>query len=458
MVPEAIDLLVEAEFLYPMSAGSPIVRGGEVAISGDRIVYAGKAKPRGAWAAKRTLSGAGRAVLPGFVNCHCHTASTVFRSQTDDQGGGVGLYTIAFRMEKEIAAEEWRDLAWLGCVDMLKSGITTLNDIWYAPEMLAEAVEATGLRADIANKIFDVHLEELHRGDYTRDPARGAARLRHGVDFVARWHGKAKGRIRGRIGTHASDTCGPALHKAAREEADRLGVGMHIHTAQSQREVEHIRTAHGCGPLEYLRDIGLLKSDVVVAHLNYATDGDLAAVKETGAQYAHCPTIYPRRGRFPRLKAIGARGIPTGFGTDWMQNDPFEGMRNAMNVSRVVLGDPGFLTSEEALRHHTIDAAHALESGDEIGSLEAGKKADLIVLDLDQPHLQPFYGSYAALGFYAKSTDVVTSIVDGTIVMENRRLTAVDEAAILAAIKARVPRWSAQLKTLGSTAVVDPCA
>jgi 5-methylthioadenosine/S-adenosylhomocysteine deaminase len=232
---------------------------------------------------------------------------------------------------------------------------------------------------------------------------------------------------------------------------------MHIHTAQSQREVEQIRSAHRCGPLEYLRDIGLLRSDVVVAHLNYASDGDLAAVAETGAKYAHCPIIYPRRGRFPRLKEIRARGIATGFGTDWMQNDPFEGARNAMNVSRVVLGDPGFLSGEEALRHYTIEAARALGRGDEIGSLEPGKKADLIVLDLDKPHLQPFYGAYAALAWYAKSTDVATSIVDGRIVMEERRLTGLDEAAVLGAIKARVPRWSASLRRLGSEAVIDPC-
>jgi 5-methylthioadenosine/S-adenosylhomocysteine deaminase len=455
--PTAIDLLVEAEFLYPMTSGAPIVRGGEVAIANGRIVHAGPAKESGHWAPRRVLHGAGKAVLPGFVNAHCHAGSTVFRSQTDDQGGGAALYTIAFRMEKEIGAEEWRDLAWLGCLDMVKAGITTLNDIWYAPEALAEAAEVTGLRADIANKVFDVRLEELHHGDYTRHREIGAARLRAGIDFAERWHGGADGRIRARLGTHASDTCAEGLHREARAEADRLGIGMHMHTAQAPREVAYIREAHGKGPLEYLRDIGLLQPDVVCAHLTFASDGDLDAVKESGAAYAHCPIIYARRGSYPRLREIFDRGIPTGFATDWMTNDPFEGMRNAINATRVLLGDPGFLPCEEALRCHTIGSARALGLDAEIGSLAPGKRADLIMVDLDRPHLQPFYGGYPALVFYAKASDVVTSIVDGRVVMEDRRLVGVDEEAILAAVKRRVPRWSAQLKALGSGSVVDPC-
>jgi 5-methylthioadenosine/S-adenosylhomocysteine deaminase len=125
----AIDLLVSGDFLYPMSEGLPIVEGGEVAVAGGRIVYAGPRKPDGTWRPARTLGGPGKAVLPGFVNAHCHTASLVFRSQTDDFSGGVALYTVAFRMEKEISEDEWHDLAALGCIDMLKSGVTTINDI-----------------------------------------------------------------------------------------------------------------------------------------------------------------------------------------------------------------------------------------------------------------------------------------------------------------------------------------
>ena len=452
-----IDILVKAGFLYPVTEGMPVIPGAEVAIAGDRILHAGPAQPDGTWRAARTIGGPDTAVLPGFVNAHCHTGSLVFRSQTDDHEVKSALFDVAFRMEKDIPLEDWALLAELGCADMLRAGVTTLNDIWYCPEALAETVARCGLRAQIANKVFDVRLEALRDGDWTHHPAIGAQRLRHGVDFVQRWHGAAQGRITGRIGTHASDTCSAALHREARAEARRLGVGMHTHAAQSPGEVAQIQAAQGCGPLEFLRDIGLLDRDVVLAHLTYASDADLDAVAETGAGYAHCPTIYPRRGAYPRLEVIEARGIPTGFGTDWMQNDPFAGMRNAIQAMRLRLQDPAAMSCEQALWCHTLGAARVLGLDHEIGSLEPGKKADLILLDLAKPHLQPFYGAHAALVFYAGTGDVAVAIVDGRVVLEDGRPVALDEAGALRRLATRRDDWARQLRALGSRAVAAPC-
>lgn len=451
-----IDLLVRAEFLYPVSEGMPIVPDGEVAIAGGRIVHAGPRRPEGTWQAKRTLDGAGRAVLPGFVNCHSHAGSLVFRSQTDDHAAKAALLEVAFRFEKDVSEEEWGLLAEAGCADMLCAGITTINDIWYAPGRLAAAVEACGLRAQIAHKVFDVRLHELWRGDYTHHAAIGEERLRHGVAFAEQWHGAANGRITARIGTHATDTCAPEFLRAARAEANRLGVGMHIHVAQSIAEVEQVRAVHGCGTVEFLRDTGMLGPDVVMAHLVFATDADLDAAAESGAAYAHCPTIYPRRGRYPALEGILARGIPTGFATDWMMNDPFEGMRNALNAMRLRLASPEAMTCAQALAFHTIGAARVMGLQDEIGSLEPGKKADLIMVDIDRPHLQPYYGGYPALVYYARASDVVTSVIDGEIVVEDGRPTRLDREGTMARIREAVPGWRGRLAALGSRAVFGP--
>lgn len=453
---QAIDLLVRAEFLYPVTDGVPVVPDGEVAIVSNRIVYAGPRKPDGHWHAVRTIPGAGRAVLPGFVNAHCHTASIVFRSQTDDHAAKAALFNVAFRMEKDISDAQWQLLGTVGCADMLRAGITTINDIWYSPESLARTVADCGLRAQIANKVFDVRLEALFRDDYSRHHDVGQARLRHGVEFVERWQGAADGRITTRIGTHAPDTCDAGLWREARAEANRLGVGMHTHAAQSAGEVDYILRTHGCGPMEYLRDNGVLAPDVVLAHLTLATDGDLDAVRETGAAYAHCPTIYPRRGRYPRLEDILSRGIPAGFGTDWMLNDPFEGMRMAIQAMRLRLGDPGAMTCEQALALHTIGAARAIGLGDQIGSLEPGKKADLISVNLERPHLQPFYGAPQALVFYAKSSDVDMSIIDGQIVLEAGQPTRLDQVRAMANLGLHIPAWRTRLSELGSTAVAGP--
>lgn len=446
---ETIDLLVGADVLYPMTDGGEIILDAEIAIRGDRILYAGPRQPSGAWSAGRAISGRGKAVLPGFVNCHSHTASLVFRSQSDDGVGGAALYTVAFRAEKDISPEEWRDLAFLGVLDMIKAGITTINDIWYEPEALAEAALAAGLRAQIANKVFDVRLEELHRDDYARYPKEGGARLRRAVEFVEQWHGAGGGLITGRIAPHATDTCSADLHTEAGQEARRLNVGMHIHVAQSQREVDYIQAHHGRGPAEFLADLGQLGRDSVVAHLTYASSGDLDAVRQAGANYAHCSTIYPRRGVYPDVAEITARAIPWGLATDWMLNDPFEAMRNALNALRLRQGTVAAMTSQQALWRATAGSASVLGLGSEVGQLRPGYKADLIQINLDQPHLAPFYADYSSIAFYAKASDVVTSIIDGKVVMADRRISGLDEAEILTRAHRHLPRWATLMRGLG---------
>ena len=454
---EQIDLLVGADFLYPMRPDGNIVMGGEVAVRAGKIVYAGPCKDAGSWSPKRRISGSGKAVMPGFVNCHSHAASIIFRSQSDDGAGGAALYQVAFRGEQHITPEQWRDLAVVGTLDMIKAGITTINDIWYEPEALAETCLQSGLRAQIAYKVFDVKLENLHAGDYTRHPEIGEQRLRRGVDLVETWHGKGNGLIRGRIGPHATDTCSSSLHHEAGAEARRLGVGRHTHVAQSRGEVDYIFANHGTGPAEYLRDLGELDENTVIAHLTFASDADLDAVRETGARYAHCSTIYPRRGVYPDMPAINDRNLTWGLATDWMMNDPFEAMRNAMNAMRLLQGRHDALTSRQAMWRATAGSAAVLGLDDHIGELTQGYKADLIQIDLDQPHLAPFYGDYSSIAYYARASDVVTSVIDGRVVMENREVASLDENAALVAVKRHLPGWSELVSSLGGVAHPGLC-
>ena len=458
---EDIDLLIETGFLYPMTGrfgAAPVVEGAEIAIKGDRIAYAGPAKEAGSWQPARRIEARGCAALPGFVNAHCHTASIVFRSQTDDPPGGATLYTIAFRGEPRLAAEEWADLAAVGVCDMVKAGVTTINDIYFAPDGLAEAASAAGLRAQLCDELVDVDKGRLAAGDYTRFPREGEARLRRAVEFTRRWHGSSGGRITTRLGPHAVDTCAPEFHKEIAAEARRLGVGLHIHAAQSAREVEAVKSMYGRSSLEHLASLGVMDERTVLAHLTFASPSDLDAVKEYGARYAHCPTIYPRRGVYPDVEAIRQRGIPMGFATDWMMNDPFEGMRNAIHALRLRSGRVDALTTAEALWYSTMGAAQVLGLEHEVGSLEAGKKADLILVDLERPHLEPFYGAPASIVFYARAADVVTSIVDGRVIMQDRRVLGLDEHSALANARKRLPRLSALMAELGGvTRLSCPC-
>jgi len=455
--PQPIDLLVEGDFLVPMTDRVPVVRGGEVAVRGNRIVHSGPARPTGWWDAKRTIRARGHAILPGFVNVHCHTASIVFRSQTDDPPGGIMLYSIGFRGEQELTSEEWHDLAHVGAIDMVKAGITTINDIYYEPDGLATAIEAIGLRAQLCDEIFDVAKENLIDGDYTRYPERGAAKLKRSLDFTQRWHGKADGRITTRLGPHAVDTCAPEFLREIASEARRLGIGIHVHAAQSARETEAVKQMYGCSSLEHLAALGVMGPDTVLAHLTFAGSADLDAVRATGAKYAHCPTIYPRRGVYPDLPGIRARGIPIGFATDWMMNDPFEGMRNALNALRLKTGKVEALSTAEALWFATKGSAQVMGLDHEIGTLEVGKKADLILIHLERAHLEPFYADPASIVYYARASDVVTSIVDGRVIMEDRKLLGLDEEATLARARRHLPRFSAMMRRLGGVSGAGQC-
>ncbi|SFH74777.1 amidohydrolase family protein [Albimonas pacifica] len=460
--PEPVDLLVSAGFMYPGAADpgaeAEVVTGAEVAVRDGRILYAGPACDPGRWAPAERLGGPGLALLPGFVNAHCHAASTVFRGQFDDGIGQKGLYTVSFRGESRVTPEDWRILARLGVAEMILAGYTTLNDFWYCPDAMAELALETGLRLQVSTEIFDVDKPSLADGDYTRHAAVGEARLREGVRVAETWHGAGDGLITARIGPHAADTCSGGLHLDCAAEARRLGVGLHCHVAQSPQEVAQVQAENnGMGPAEWLAEIGALGPDWVLAHLTRAGPRDLAAVAQTGAGYAHCSTIYPRRGHYPDLAAIRAAGIRTGFGSDWMMNDPFEGMRYAMNALRLREGRSEALRSDEALHHATAGAAEVLGLGGRVGRLVPGLEADLILVDLETPHMQPYYGVPSSLIFYARASDVRHAVIRGRVAMRDRKVAGIDVDAALRAVQARAPALAALIAELGGAHRLGAC-
>jgi 5-methylthioadenosine/S-adenosylhomocysteine deaminase len=455
--PEPVDLVVRAGFLYPVDGERDVILEAEVAVRNGVIVYAGTSRPHGHWQAREYVDRPSHALLPGFVNCHCHTASTVFRSQTDDGAGGGALYSIAFRGESRIADEDWRRLAVLGTVEMIRAGFTTLNDFWYAPDAMAETALATGLRVEIGTEIVDVDKTGLAAGDYTRDSRIGERTLRLGAAVAERWHGTADGLITARLGPHATDTCSGGLLREIAAEARRLGIGLHCHVAQSRQEAEVIRASHGVGPAAWLAELGVLGPEWVLAHLTFADAADRAAVAQAGAGYAHCATIYPRRGVYPDLMAIRAEGIRTGLATDWMMNDPFEAMRSALNAVRLRQGSHEALNTMEALQMATAGAAEAMGMGGRIGRLTPGREADMILVDLDQPHLQPFYGEPASLVYYARAADVRWSIVRGRVIMRDGEIPGTDAAAALREVKGRALHLGAMMRELGGASRLPAC-
>ena len=232
---------------------------------------------------------------------------------------------------------------------------------------------------------------------------------------------------------------------------------MHTHAAQSPQETALIRSANGCGPVSWLAELGLLGPDWVLAHLTFADDGDLDAAAAADIGYAHAASIYPRRGVFPDLPGVRERGIRAGFATDWLQNDPFEGMRVMLGATRIKAGSHTALTSLEALEMATAGAAEVLGLGDRIGRLTLGREADMILVNLDRPHLQPFYGTAASLVWHARADDVVRSWVGGNAVLKDGAVGGIDEAVALSAVRARVNHFGDQLRELGGPVRTASC-
>lgn len=438
--------------VMPDFEGSPPIDDGYVAITGGLIRAVGPASEAVDWLRPgvEVTDATGMVAMPGLVNVHTHLAAGLFRGLLDEGTRGRGLYDIAFPMEQLLDPEDIYWLGLLGCIEVLKAGCTTVNDIYYFADSLATATDECGLRAVLAEKIFDADLPSIGRGDYTRDRARGERKLQANVDLAQRWHGARGGRITCRMGTHATDTCSSDLLQAAAAEAKRLGIGLHIHVAQSPIEMDHVRTEHGRTPVEYLDYLGLLGPDTLAVHCSHNNDGDIDLMARSGTAYACCPTMYPKRGRFPRLGAFTERGIPTGFGTDWIRMDPWEGMRNAMCAVRILNQDPEALPSQELLYLQTQGSANALGMGDQIGSLSPGKRADVTVIDMRRPHTQPFYGATAGLLHTVYPSDVHTVIVDGKTVLEAGTTVGVDEDAVLIEVTKRAAKYASWRKAIRS--------
>lgn len=440
------DLLIEGGTLITDPITGEVIEEGFVAIQGNRIAASGSLRDIGDWGQRprEVISGSGHVIMPGIVNAHTHLAAGIFRGILEE--GEAGLYNVAFPVEQFLEPEDVYWLGLMGLIEVVKNGCTTINDIYYFASSLALAAKEIGIRAVLAEKMFDADFTQIQHGRYVRSSGQRQEKMRLSSDLVDKWHGANGGLITCRMGTHATDTCSKEMLQECVREAHRLGIGIHIHTAQSASEVELIKSEHGCTPIEYLDSLDYLGPNTICVHCTLNTDSDCDRMAATQTSYAHCPTVYPRRGSYPRLWDFLARGMFTGFGTDWIFMDPWEGMRNAMYWIRGGSGNPNAMPSHEALGFYTSNAAKVL--GLETGVLKPGHLADVILVDIQQPHLLPFYNNVAGLVYHATGHDVQTSIVGGTVIMDRRHLLGVNEQDVVREVQKRIPRYRGWIETV----------
>ncbi len=446
------DLVVRDGYIMTLDGERPRMEKGSVLVQDGRVssIVTDESHPSELDSAVRSVDARGRLIMPGLVNAHTHLAGCVFRGLLDDWTyPSSGLHALAFPMELELTRDDYYWLSLLGAIETVRAGSTTISDMYHHSETAAQAAHEVGLRAVIAHKVYDCDLRAVGRGDYSRSSRIRRERVGASVRLFENWHGRAGGRITCRVGAHATDTCSEDLLQQMRRMADEYGAGLHIHVAQSPAEVAHIRKMHGLSPVAYLQQLDFLRPDVEVVHLTEASGEDLDILQREGATYAHCAPRYGRSGKYPPLKEAHLdRAIPTGFGTDWLRMDMWDGMRQTASNMSLSSGEGGLLSARDLLHLCTQGAARVLGMEDELGVLRPGAAADMILIDLDRPKLQPFFGTAQNVVFHVDGGDVDGVIVAGEEIVREGRCLHVDEAEVLRQVQKRIPRFLQILERL----------
>jgi len=425
-------ILIENCAVLTFGEGVSIVQDGAIAIKEDRIIYAG---PRGdvpdGFKPDRVIDGKDYLAMPGFVNCHTHAAMTLLRSYADDLPLMEWLEKKIWPLEARLTPDDiyWGTL--LCCLEMIKSGTTAFADMYFAMDSVARAVEKAGMRASLSRGLIGVGPE-------------ADSGLEQSREFVEEWHGAAGGRIIAMLGPHAPYTCPPEYLKRVVKMAVNLDVGIHIHIAETEQELNDIKKQYGVSPVRLMKETGLFEVPVLAAHCVHVDDADIAMLAENKVKVAHNPESNMKlaSGIAPVAKMLAA-GVTVGLGTDGASSnnnlDMLEEMRSAALLQKVAAMDPMALAAPQALEMATLAGAKVLGLED-AGEIAPGKKADIILLNLKRPHLCPRHDLAAHVVYAAQSADVETVIIDGRVVMENRRVLTIDEEEVYNEVEKRAQR------------------
>ena len=427
------DLLLKGATLLTCDAADRVIEDGAIGIAGDRLAFVGPASelPADA-AAARVLDVSGRVITPGFVNVHTHAILSMVRGVAEDLGFAPA-YTPGIPHGHDVAPDEAYALSRLGALEALLFGSTLINDTYVHAGVTTGAMAELGLRVWNCGRIHDADFSLIGDGRWEHHPAIGEKTLGEALALADLWHGKDNGRIGVQLAAHAPDTCSDAFLVEIRKAAESRGLRVNTHLSQSRTEVEQIRRRSSKTPAELLEDVGLLNDRLTAAHCIFVTDSDIDRCGRAGINVAHIPKGNATGGTIAPTGKLRAAGANLALGTDNMHADMVEVMRWALAIGRVQEGEVGATWQpKNMLRAATRGGARAMGLADEIGSLETGKKADLVGFDFRRPHLVPDVNPVGTLVHAGQGRDVELVLVDGRMVVEGGRPTLVDMDTVLA--------------------------
>lgn len=414
------DIIIKNAYVLTMDPDLGDLKNGVVVIEDGRIMEIGEKTNE---SAETVIDAKQSVVMPGLVNTHTHAAMTLFRGYADDMQLAEWLEGRVWPAEAKLTSEDVYKGSLLACLEMIKSGTTSFADMYFFMDETAKAVELSGLRASLSHGLVELWNKE-----------KGETDLKEGKRFVRAWGGAAEGRIKTMYGPHAPNTCSEEYLAKVREEANRDGVGIHIHLLETEAELNEMKEKYGKCSVHLLEDIGFLGPDVLAAHCVWVSDGDIEILRKRGVNVSHnvVSNMKLASGIAPVHKMLG-KGVNVSLGTDGCASnnslDLFEEMKTAALLQKVSTSNPTVLPAQQMLEMGTVNGAKALDP--ETGMLKVGKKADLIILDMKKPHLTPCFDIRSHLVYSAKGSDVRTTIVDGKVLMNDYRVMVLDEQKVM---------------------------
>lgn len=423
----AIDLIIAGDYVVTMDESGNVVRDGAVAINDGLIIAIGSATDiNNQFTARGNLDGKNRVVMPGLINGHSHAAMTLLRGVADDLDLMDWLQNYIFPAEVEFVDDEFVRIGTeLACWEMIRGGTTTFVDMYYYPGMIAQVVEQCGLRAYVSATVIDQR---------SPDAESAADSLVKGQSFIDAWKDR-NSRITPIWGPHANYTLNAEQLEATRVAADTSGVPISIHLSESPFELEYSKQTYGTTSIELMESIGFFDGPTIGAHVVWPTENEIRILAERRVGVIHNPTSNMKiaSGISPVTEMLNA-GVLVGLGTDGAASnndlDMWEEMRLAAFLQKVDTMDPTALSATTVLTMATRGGAAAIGLADKVGSLEVGKRADVIQVAFDDVHFVPTYDVISHLVYVTDEQDVVSVTVDGKLLMRDGEFMTIDTARV----------------------------
>jgi 5-methylthioadenosine/S-adenosylhomocysteine deaminase len=421
-----VTTLVTGGIVVTMDAKHRVLEHGAVAMQGPQIVAVGPASElakryRGA----RIVNADGKVIIPGLINTHTHVPMTLFRGISDDLDLNDWLTKYIFPAEAKNVDESFvRAGTRLGLAEMIRGGTTTYCDMYYFEDAIADESKKAGVRGVLGETVIDFPVA---------DNKTWPEAMAYTERFINKW--KNDDLIVPAIAPHAPYTVSTAHLKEVRALSDKLNAAVVTHVAETKKERDDIKKQYGDTPVTYLNKIGFLSNRTIAAHTVWLTDKEIDILKTVGVGAAHNPQSNMKlaSGVAP-IPAMLAKDLAVGLGTDGAASnndlDMWEEMDTAAKLAKEFSGDPKVVSAEQAFEMATIRGARALHLDSLIGSIEVGKRADLVIVDMDSLNQTPWFNVYSALVYSTKAADVRTVIINGRVVMLDRRLLTLNESAI----------------------------